>query len=324
MFGRRKTRRRPTAEPDEFASRFALALPPVEAPESIWGSIESGLEAPRRSLIPVRLVTAAVAGMLAILFALSWYHGRHLRGHWEVLSLNGAPAIGSQRIVRGGSISEGDWLQTDASSRAQIKIGEIGTVEVGPNTRVRLTAARPDEHRLRLARGDISATVSAPPRLFFVDTSASTAVDLGCAYTMHVDDSGDGLLKVTLGWVSLEWGGRKSLVPAGASCRTRPRIGPGTPYLDDASARLEQALANFDFGDRREPDVLDAILAESRAPDTLTLWHLLSRVEPKDRARVLDRMTVLVGLPAGMVRDKILNLDPESLSRLKDALALEW
>jgi len=30
------------------------------------------------------------------------------------------------------------------------------------------------------------------------------------------------------GWVALEWEGRESLVPAGASCHTRQKIGPGT------------------------------------------------------------------------------------------------
>src|SRR4029077_20628692 len=131
-----------------------------------------------------------------------------------------------------------EWLQTDATSRARIGIGEIGTVEVEPNSRVRLIAATSNEHRLALARGESSAVVTAPPRLFFVDLPTSTAVDLGCAYRMKTDESGSGLLRVTAGWVALEWKDRESLVPAGASCRTRSGDGPGTPYFNDAPEAL--------------------------------------------------------------------------------------
>src|SRR5262249_44415956 len=148
----------------------------------------------------------------------------------------------------------------------------------------------PNEHRLSLARGEISAVVSAPPRLFFVDLPASTAVDLGCAYKMKVDDSGAALLRVTLGWVSLEWSGRESMVPAGANCRTRPGIGPGTPYFADAADSFQQALTAFDF----EKGGIDTIVAQARVRDTLSLWHLLSRVDPADRQRVFDRMVELV------------------------------
>jgi hypothetical protein len=222
-----------------------------------------------------------------------------------------------------GRIAVGQWLQTDASSRARIAVGDIGTVEVAPNTRVQVLASRPQEQRIRLARGEISATVTAPPRLFFVDTPASTAVDLGCAYTMKADPDGNGLLQVTLGWVSLEWEGRESLVPAGASCRTRPKVGPGTPYFGDASQRLVNALADFDFGGHGEP-ALDTVLGEARVRDTLTLWHLLSRVDPAERTQVIDRMASLVPLPKGISRDRALQLDPATLKLWREELAWRW
>ena len=215
-------------------------------------------------------------------------------------------------------IKVGDWLQTDASSRARITVGSIGTVDVEPNTRVRLVAASPTEHRLTLARGEISATVTAPPRLFLVDTPASTAVDLGCAYKIRTDESGDGVLRVTSGWVSLEWKGRESLVPAGADCRTRSRTGPGTPYFSDAPEALQQALAVFDSGSGgpAPSNVLGTILAEARVRDTLTLWHLLSRVESAERVRVFNRMVELIPLPASVSRDKVLQLDPATSESL--------
>jgi hypothetical protein len=227
------------------------------------------------------------------------------------------------KITEHGKIEVGDWLQTDGSSRARVTVSDIGTIDVAPNTRVRMVASRPGEQRLRLARGEISASVSAPPRLFFVDTPASTAVDLGCAYTMKADEDGNGLLSVTLGWVSLEWENRESLVPAGASCRTRPKAGPGTPYFDDASQKFRDALSDFDLN-REAQAALDVLLAEARVRDTLTLWHLLSRVEGAKRQRVYNRMVDLVPLPKGVSPDRALQLDPETLKLWREELAWKW
>lgn len=314
---------KPPDENDRIVSAVRN-LPVVEAPASIWGSIEAALDRPsRRAFIPRwGYVLGCAAALIVVMAAVGYrYSTRAPKPRWEVERLDGSPSVGASRLRGTGSIAVGEWLQTDATSRARIKVGDIGTVEVEPNTRLRLAVAKPDEHRLTLARGDISAVVSAPPRLFFVDTSSSTAVDLGCAYTMHVDDAGAGLLRVTLGWVSLEWGGRESMVPAGAQCRTRRNIGPGTPYFEDAPERLQQALASFDFD---KSDTLDTILAESRVRDTLTLWHLLSRVDPGERPRVFDRMAALTPLPAGVAREKALMLDRETLRLWREELAWKW
>ena len=140
---------------------------------------------------------------------------------------------------------------------------------------------------------------------------------------MTVDEAGVGLLRVTSGWASLEWSGRESLVPAGASCPTRPQVGPGTPSFDDAPELLRQALLAFDFADGGSGAV-DAVLTAARERDTLTLWHLLTRVEPRDRARVVDRMEALTPLPSGVTRDKALALDAETLKRWREELAWTW
>jgi hypothetical protein len=291
-------------------------LPLAKAPDAIWRSIESALDAgagePR--IRPFR-AWQWVAASVAMIGAIAWYASRPPVPTWQVSRLEGSPSVAAIKV--------GEWLQTDAASRARITVGHIGVVDVEPNTRVRLVAASPTEHRLTLARGEISATVTAPPRLFLVDTPASTAVDLGCAYKIKTDESGDGVLRVTSGWVSLEWKGRESLVPAGANCRTRSRTGPGTPYFADAPEALQQALAAFDFGGGGT-DVVGTILKQARVRDTLTLWHLLSRVDPTERVPVFNRMVELVPLPAGISRDRVLQLDPATLKSWREELAWKW
>jgi hypothetical protein len=140
---------------------------------------------------------------------------------------------------------------------------------------------------------------------------------------MELDHDGVGLLRVTSGWASLEWSGRESIVPAGASCPTRPEVGPGTPAFDDASDRLKQALVAFDFG-KGIAGAVTTVLSEARDRDTLTLWHLLSRVDAADRERVFDRMAELTPLPPGVTRETALALDPAALRLWREELAWTW
>jgi FecR protein len=304
-------------------------LPVMKAPDSIWANIVASLDTER---VPAwkrfqwwqwRAAFLLAAFSLLVGVAGLWYWTKKQGPSWQVVRLDGSPSVGSKRVADIGRIVVGEWLQTDASSRARIGIGEIGSVEVEPNSRVRLLAAKPNENRIALARGEISAVVSAPPRLFFVDTPASTAVDLGCAYKMKTDESGAGLLRVSVGWVALEWKGRESLVPAGASCRTRPGVGPGTPYFEDASQALQAALAEFDF-EKGGAGALETVRRESRLKDTLTLLHLLSRTDPGNRILVFDRMVELAPLPPGVSREKVLQLDAGTLSRWREELAWKW
>jgi hypothetical protein len=312
--------------------RFGMAtlehLPSLEAPGAIWASIEAAFqEHHTRSSLPVRRwvgtpAFAAVA-VLALVGAAYWFVARQSVTRWDVVRLDGSPAVGAKHIRERGQVGAGEWIETDSASRASVKVGEIGSVEVTPNTRVRVVMARRGEHRLALERGEIRAKISAPPRLFFVDIASGTAVDLGCEYSLNTDEDGTGLLRVTKGWVSFQWKGRESLVPAGASCRTRPHDGPGIPYFDDASESLKQALERFGF-EKAGNDALNAILAGSRVRDTLTLWHLLSRVEVGDRARVYDRIADLTPIPAGVSREQALRLDSETLRRWREDLAWKW
>jgi FecR-like protein/putative zinc finger protein len=300
-------------------------LPLVEAPEAIWSSIEAAFQENRSRQAPVafrwRWVAATVVLVLA--GAAYWRLTHPPVRRWAVARLVGSPSVGMRVLHGAGRIGAGEWIETDARSRATIQVGEIGSVEVAPNTRLRVVATRSDEHRLALTRGEIRAKISAPPRLFFVETASGTAVDLGCEYELKAGEDGSGLLRVTRGWVSFQWNGIESLVPAGASCRTRPQAGPGIPYFDDAPESLKQALEVLGL-EKSGNDELGTILSASRVRDTLTLWHLISRVDAGDRVRVFERIAALTPVPAGVSREQALKLDPETLQRWKDELAWKW
>jgi hypothetical protein len=331
------------AQYDEIRLGVKLAerMPQLSAPDSLWLDLQNTIATEnagdrnfsKRPLFAFNSWRPQFAGVLSGLLLIAalaalWLYSREARPFWEVARLNGAPRIGSSRMNERGRLAVGEWLETDGGSRAQIEVGSIGQVEIDPNTRVRLVETKATEHRLELQRGRMSARIWAPPRLFFVDTPAGVAADLGCAYTLEVDDHGAGLLHVTSGWVALQLKDRESMVPAGATCATRPGIGPGTPYFDDASEKFRTALAKLDFGffiDTPELNSpLDTVLTESRPRDTLTLWHLLGRVEGNDRVRVYERIAGIKPPPAGVTREGVLQLNEQMLQLWKDELETTW
>src|SRR5262249_20532858 len=151
-----------------------------------------------------------------------------------------------------GSASASSWLQvgeaveTDADTTATLAAAGVGRLELEPMSRLRLLQSRSGRQQVALDRGTIHATIWAAPGQFVVDTPSAVAVDLGCMYTLQVDESGSGTLRTTLGWVGFHRDNRESFIPAGAACSTRPESGPGTPYFEDASETLRAALARFD------------------------------------------------------------------------------
>jgi hypothetical protein len=179
---------------------------------------------------------------------------------------------------------------------------------------VRLLKSRAVEQRLALDRGTIAAKIWAPPRFFIIQTSSAFAVDLGCTYTLSVDDAGVGLLRVETGWVSFERGARESIVPAGAACATRPGKGPGTPYYEDAALEFRKALESLDLGTGGDV-ALTTVLTRARKRDGLTLWHLLARTGGKDRESVCARLAELVPPPPGVTREAVLRGDARGLER---------
>jgi hypothetical protein len=243
---------------------------------------------------------------------------------WQAERMAGQPRIGSAPLAATGRLAVGETLVTDASSRARLDVSTIGQATIDTDSRVRLVDTREGHHRLALERGTLHAFITAPPGQFVVDTPSATATDLGCVYTLHVDEDGTGTLSVTAGWVAFEFNGRESFVPAGASSRTDPRVGPGTPSYDDADRRFRNELEFVadGTGQKRYESGLAYVLAHARRRDAMTLWHLIARVSPADRGAVIDALDGRVPMPAGVTREAVIRLDKPALDQWWDALGL--
>jgi ferric-dicitrate binding protein FerR (iron transport regulator) len=267
-----------------------------------------------RALAPFLATAAAIALMVGSVWRVSG------RPSWEVASISGAPKVGSAPISSVGRLALGETLTTDSVSTARIHVATIGQVTIDPNSSVRLVGTQPGRHHLALAHGTLHAVIVAPPGQFVVDTKSATATDLGCIYTLRVDESGTGMLSVTVGWVAFEYDGRESFVPAGASSSTDAVHGPGTPRYDDTSDTFRAALQRFDStGDR---DALHRVLSMARARDAMTLFHLIARTDPTERGAVVDALAARAPMPEGVTRAGVLQLDRPMLDHWWDSLGI--
>ncbi len=257
---------------------------PLELPESRSGSR--------------RYLAVAAAAVIAVL---GWQLDRGVPKQttdWRIG--DSAPLYAGQRVATG-------------TSRLLIEAEDFGEVRLEPDSELRIGGRR----RMALERGRMHALIWAPPGQFVVDTPSSRAVDLGCQYDLTVDEDGNGLLTVETGWVAFQFGKQESFIPAGAACRTSRRKGPGVPYFLDGTPRFTEALEAFESN----RGGLATVLGEARSKDALSLWHLLTRVSPEDRARVFERFRSLV--PVQVQPERVLALDRNALDECWNALRLD-
>ena len=173
--------------------------PEVERLEGVLSRLRSDRPAPelrapaRRRLFGGSLAALAAAASLVLAVSGAWLSPRGRGASWEVTRLERVP--GGETVAGVERLRVGEWLETGESSSARVKVGAIGQVEIEPRTRLRLVDAGAASHRLALDRGVLHARIWAPPGSFFVDTPSAVAVDLGCEYTLAVDETGAGLLE---------------------------------------------------------------------------------------------------------------------------------
>ena len=300
------------------------STPPVPQLPTVRPEVRLKADATTASNWSIRAVVPmlAAAAAIVLMIGLTWRSTRNTAS-WEVARLDGQPRIGSTTLAGTGRIAVGQTLVTDDASRARVDVSTIGQVTIDPNSRMKLIETRDAHHQLALERGTLHATISAPPGQFIVDTPSARATDLGCAYTLHVDEDGSGIISVTAGWVAFDRDGVESFVPAGASCRTDPTRGLGTPRYDNESQAYRDALDDFDYGDpARRHEALQRVLQNGGNGDAITLWHLIPRVDAADRGAVIDALADQAPMPDEVTREAALKADKAALDRWWDALGL--
>ena len=209
----------------------------------------------------------------------------------------GAVSCGGASVAR-GVLPVGGVLDT-GSATAQLAIADIGSAELSARTRVRLSSTRAGErHVLHLERGKMHAKVDAPPRIFAVTTPSTSVVDLGCEYTIDIDDRGAGSIVVQSGMVELASDKDAIVVaPAGTEARLLAGRKPSLPVVDTTSAELRAAVSAYE-----QSGTIDDVLARATEADAITIVNL-AVLRADARPRVLARLAELVPPPAGVTVD---------------------
>jgi hypothetical protein len=313
-----------TGEPDPDVAHLEAALRPLRhagAPLNLRSGRAPDSRPRRRSRWLAHAGLAAVA-LLVVSLTIVWMRSVQPSSEWSVAEASGAAGIGGQPLLPGARLTAGDVIETNSTGRARLRADRVGSITIGPNTRLRATALGARRHWFSLDRGTLDASIAASPGVFAVDTPMARAIDLGCQYTLDLQGGGSGRLYVSLGWVGLERDGVEALVPAGASCALRSGRGPGTPYFGGASPAFVRALDDLDRSGAADRDVLDVVLREARPLDGLALWHLLRRVSGPQALRVYDRLSALVPPPPAAKRSPTISADTAAMSAWWEALGL--
>jgi hypothetical protein len=155
-----------------------------------------------------------------------------------------------------------------------------------------------------------------------VQTASALAVDLGCVYTLAIDEQGNGRLTVEEGEVELQQGAVTVAVLAGNTASLRRGSGPGLPVPVKGSAALYAAVAAFDAAPNRT--TLEAVVASSDSASTITLWHLLRRAAPADREVVYARLAAIAPPPATVTRERVVRGESGALQRWRTELQPGW
>ena len=242
--------------------------------------------------------------------------------YWLVSNVKGAPTVDDKLVAGVDSVKIGDWLVTDDTSQAVLKVSDIGTIVVDPGSKVRIIKSDAGEHRIILEYGTISANINAAPRTFFVETKSVTAVDLGCSYSLSMDKKGDGILFVKEGMVELTSDKRNTLVSAGKYCLTKNGMGPGTPYRDDSSIEFKRALLDYDFKNGGAA-ALNKILQTARKTDAVTLLNLMPFVDKNSKEKVYAKLASLVPTPGDLPKDSIYYFDYKKMNEWIDDITRE-
>jgi hypothetical protein len=266
-------------------------------------------------------VLAAIAIGISVRLRFEWRPGEP----WQIDVLHGSPELSGAPIARRADLVVGQVLTTGKDARARIHVAGLGVVDAGPDSRIRLIATSAKHHRIALDYGTISAHMWAPPFSLAVDTPSAKLFDLGCAFTLHVDQNGRGMVSVTSGWVEFATASRSVIIPAGAEAVTEPGVGPGTPYFSDGPPAFKTAVNQLDSHSGDDPEkaaALQSILENARARDALTLLSLIRQLPRAQREMVLDRLAVFVPIPSGYTRDDVLDLRKDAMDAYWNALRL--
>ncbi len=245
-----------------------------------------------------------------------------LETYWKVSNIKGTPLIGNAAMGSSDSIREGQWISTNDSSRAEMIVAGIGSVIIEPNSKVIFVKANDGNNRIFVEYGTIAANINSKPKTFFVEMPSAVASDMGGAYTLTIDSSGDGIVYVKEGKVEVQSKDREAIVPAGNLVMTKRNIGVGTPFNEYTSPQFRNALFKFDFG-KCEDRCVNTMLDNAKITDAVTLVNLIPKVGNEVKDEVYARLANFVPPPRPVAKDSIPFINEDEINQWVDKIQKE-
>lgn len=278
----------------------------------------SGLAA----LIVIGVIIFGVKNMQTGNDRLSQQSSFGLASYWKVSNLEGNSMIGDVIMTGNDSIKEGQFIQTDGISKAELMVANLGKVIIEPNSRIVFVKNAEGNSRIQVEYGTIQTTMNPNSKSFFVEMPSAVATDNGGSYTITVDSTGDGLVFVKSGKVEMKSRNREAIIPAGSIVLTKKNIGVGTPFNENSSAKFKNALFNYDFGNCNDA-CMNTILSNAKMSDAVTLVNLIPNVQGIDKEKVYVKLSNFVQPPNPVHADSLYFMDEEKMNEWIDKIQVE-
>jgi hypothetical protein len=241
---------------------------------------------------------------------------------WKVSNLQGESKIGNAAMGKIDSIQEGQYIQTDLNSRAELLIANIGKVIIEPNSKVLFIKGTDGNNRIQLEYGTINSDMISNGKTFFVEMPSAVASDNGGSYTITIDSVGDGIVFVKSGKVDVDSPNRDAIIPAGNVVFTKKDFGVGTPFNESASPKFKTALFNYDFGVCNDACV-SVLINNAKMSDAVTLANLIPNVQKAYTDQVYAKLAGFVQPPGRERRDSLKFFNEEELNEWIDKIQVE-
>ncbi len=257
-----------------------------------------------------------LGGLLVLSFVYNLFFSRG--NAWEVKKLQ---FIGNHSEAF-GELTEDEILETNAISRLQVDIPDVGSVFIEPGTRIQ----RLKSGHIQLLQGSILTDKNGAKKFLTINVPGGEIADyfLGGQSRISLNNPTTTILEVIDGWVSVQQGDQEALVLPKHICKIDADSGIGLPYLDDSSKEFVNAVNEYCFKNRDNEEVLVSVLTKADVSNSVTLWNLLKRVPRKQRDMVINTIFGLLGeFPKGVTEDGLKTLDNAMLQKLIEEIEIK-
>ncbi len=252
------------------------------------------------------LIGAGILAVIVILFV-AFTSGS---SDWEVIVLSGSVKIDVVVTSSQGTMVDGDAVETNPNSSAEITIPEIGKIEVYPSTIISKMGAK---NTAKLKSGSIKIDFKNARSSFKILLPVGIIEDyyLGSSYSVEFNREGYAVISVKDGWLSATYRDVEMILAEEFSVEYKSSLGFGIPYHKSASEELIDMFGQVTFNNNENS--VNSILNMATQKDALSLWNLLQRVKTSSKQNIYDKLYELIPHPDEISPSDMLRLDKDKL-----------